>query len=90
MVKWFYEKFIVILVKGNIIVRKVIALLFVFLIVVGCETTDPTVQTKYIPPAEKLKDGFKRYQCKFSGTDSDYWNKTILYYYFDINLNKKI
>ncbi len=70
--------------------KKVIVLLFVFLIVAGCETTDPTVQTKYIPPAEKLKDGFKRYKCKLSGKDSDYWNKTILYYYFDVNFNKKL
>ena len=69
--------------------RKAIGLLSVFLIVVGCETYDPTVQTKYIPPAEKLKDGFKRHECKYIG-DNTYMNKRLLYYYLDINFKDKL
>ena len=68
--------------------KNLISVLSVFLLLAGCETYDPTVQSKYIPPADNLSEGFKRYSCRYIGS-SEYFNAQIKYYFIDLNLEKK-
>tara|TARA_Y100000590_G_scaffold119438_1_gene136716 strand:- start:2186 stop:3115 length:930 start_codon:yes stop_codon:yes gene_type:complete len=62
--------------------KKFFGILFLFTLLYSCETP-----VAHIPPADELKDGYKRYNCRFV----DEWqNNNVKYYFFDINLNKKI
>jgi len=62
--------------------KKFLSILFLFVLLNSCETP-----VAYIPPADELKDGYKRYNCRFV---EEWQNNNIKYYFFDINLNKKI
>lgn len=62
--------------------KNFFGILFLFTLLYSCETP-----VAYIPPADELKDGYKRYSCRFV---NDWRNNDVKYYFFDINLDKKI